>query len=382
MSHARRALLSSDDGQTVILFAFALVALMGIVGLVVDYGFLVTERRMLQNAADAGALAAAGTLPGDPSLAVNRAQQYVENNGVDLADPRYALTATTPYLSDPSEVEVVVSHDIELLFWRVLGLESKTVTARAVARGPAANYAIYVGPACGGDADGEGELEGNDMTIDGAVFAADLEVDGDSIDVNGAVEYLCDLDIDAGSRTFASGPTALAIAPPPPVAPTYADFTCTFTAAGNLLIDDSTPQYWSGNDPGSGWLKPGVYCAPNGEIEIHGPVVNGNVTFVSHDEIELHSDVDTFDLTAFQHDVLAYTDGVEDGDDEGEIEFAAKTGEWIGMLIAPNGEIELEGNDLLSTSTLLFAGEEVEVEGDRVELTAYGGAQSRVMLVE
>ncbi len=58
-------------------------------------------------------------------------------------------------------------------------------------------------------------------------------------------------------------------------------------------------------------------------------------------------------------------------------------GQWSGMLLAPNGEIELEGDNLFSPSTLIFAGEELEIEGDNIDLTAADlGRWSEVALVE
>ncbi|MDQ3345305.1 MAG: pilus assembly protein TadG-related protein, partial [Chloroflexota bacterium] len=47
-----------ERGQVLIMFALALVVLLGFAGLAIDVGRLVAERRHVQNAADAGALAA------------------------------------------------------------------------------------------------------------------------------------------------------------------------------------------------------------------------------------------------------------------------------------------------------------------------------------
>jgi len=374
--------LGGEHGQMLVVAALLTTVLLGFIGLVADLGLFYAERRQTQNAADEAAKAAAHELHygGSVAQAQTAALQNAAANGFNNNGTSNAVTVRIPptsgeHTGDINYAEVLVTEEPPTFFIHVL-LSAGNVGGRGVAGVlEALDYAIYVGPDCDGnpDMDGEGEIEGNSILIEGSVFAADLEIEGDNAEVTGAVQWLCELDMDVGNRTFGSGPTQLASPPPVPVNISYSDFTCTFSVTGNMEIDDSTPQYWANNNPATGMLKPGVYCA-TGEIEIHGPdpnrTVSGNVTFVSHDEIELHSDVNGFNLIAFQAGVLAFTDGTEDGDDEGEIELEADNGTWAGMLIAPHGEIELEGDNLVSTATLIYAGEEAEIEGDNIDLTA------------
>ena len=51
---------SSEDGQVLIQVALMLVVLLTFVGLAIDGGLVYAERRQMQNAADAAALAAHG----------------------------------------------------------------------------------------------------------------------------------------------------------------------------------------------------------------------------------------------------------------------------------------------------------------------------------
>ena len=51
-----------DRGQVMVIFAFAMVAITAAAGLAVDIGRFYSEKRFLQNAADAGALAVANAL--------------------------------------------------------------------------------------------------------------------------------------------------------------------------------------------------------------------------------------------------------------------------------------------------------------------------------
>ena len=381
------ARFNRENGQVLMIGALLATALLGFVGLIVDGGQLFAQRRQAQNGADEAALAAAVELRygGSTEDAIAAAFENAAANGFDNASGNTVTVNIPPlageHIGDANYAEVIVEEEASTYFIQVL-TSSDGVQGRGVAGGAnAPDYAIYVGPSCGGDADGEGEIDGEDIFIGGSIYSADLELETRNITVTGSVEWLCDLDFDADNWSFGSGPTQLSTAPPIPVDPallTYSHYEpfCTFTFAGSVDIDEDTPQYWLNNDPATDTLKPGVYCAPNGEIEIHGGAngsVYGNVTFVSNDEIELHHDVDNFILTAYLDGVLAFSSGTLDGDDEGEIEFEAHhgdTGEWTGMLLAPNGEIELEGDNLYSPSTLLFAGEELEIEGDNIDITA------------
>ena len=83
--------IRADDGQTLIYVALGMVVLLGFVALAIDGGHLYAERRAMQNAADAGALAGAransvwGFLR-DTAEAVAR-EYAVTQNGAAWATP-------------------------------------------------------------------------------------------------------------------------------------------------------------------------------------------------------------------------------------------------------------------------------------------------------
>ena len=62
MATGARSSRARERGQVLVIFVLSLVALMGAAGLAVDMGRFYSERRFLQNAADAAALAAANAL--------------------------------------------------------------------------------------------------------------------------------------------------------------------------------------------------------------------------------------------------------------------------------------------------------------------------------
>jgi len=70
----------SESGQSLVLVAFGIFALLGFVGLAVDLGISYVDRVRVRRAADAAALAAASELPLEAAAQV-RALEYLEANG-------------------------------------------------------------------------------------------------------------------------------------------------------------------------------------------------------------------------------------------------------------------------------------------------------------
>jgi len=88
----------SEGGQTAVIVAIAVVALLAFAGLAIDGGNVYLNRRRMQNAADAAALAGTRLLAeticdhsaGDDAAIAAQVVEYVQRNGVDNAD---AVTA-------------------------------------------------------------------------------------------------------------------------------------------------------------------------------------------------------------------------------------------------------------------------------------------------
>jgi Flp pilus assembly protein TadG len=89
-----------EQGQVIVMFALSLVALMAMLSLVFDVGNQLIQRRVAQNAADAGALAGVQilALPGaTPTSIYNTIMTYVEGN----SGPWTTTTATTSLCTTP-----------------------------------------------------------------------------------------------------------------------------------------------------------------------------------------------------------------------------------------------------------------------------------------
>ncbi len=122
----------NERGQ-VFFFVVALISVLGgMAAIAVDLGSYTADRRDLQNAADAIALAASQDLP-DQSETLATANEWAIKNGIDLS----GMTVTVIPQSLPNEpnprVLVEVERDHDFTFGRLIGIDSKEVGASASA---------------------------------------------------------------------------------------------------------------------------------------------------------------------------------------------------------------------------------------------------------
>lgn len=142
-----------SDGQVLVIFGLFLVVLLAFASLAFDIGRFYSERRYLQNAADAGALTMANALVrGETTVeAEAKARDVLARNflgGPNASNPQ--LPPATPayeagHAGDPdflvngilvtgSDVRVAVQSDVGYTFGRAVGLANNTIIARARVR--------------------------------------------------------------------------------------------------------------------------------------------------------------------------------------------------------------------------------------------------------
>lgn len=183
-----------EKGQVLVLVAILMVGLLGIAALIVDFGAAAVERRELQNAADAAALAGASKLP-DCNAAVYTAIDYAVKNGV----PQENVSCNPTNINIKDRIEVVVSGNVPYTFARVLGFMDVDVNARAVAQKYVARpgYAIFHGS----DEDEKKELKMNQdyLNVYGSVWSNwNFVADGNYIKVNEGTVYYYNNFIESG----------------------------------------------------------------------------------------------------------------------------------------------------------------------------------------
>ena len=196
--------------QSLVIVALSATALFGIIALGLDAGRLYFQRRDVQNAADAGALAGAqellptgtvsSTIPTTAMIAAAGCQASVyalaglldtpfHGSGTDcnpapgayipgsygggISEPAARISATvqvwTPSRNNPNEIHVRVTYNVPLTFAAILGFSSSAVVADAYAHGGFYNktYTVF-----GFDAGGNGnavnfDQNGNAQVDDG-----------------------------------------------------------------------------------------------------------------------------------------------------------------------------------------------------------------------
>lgn len=129
-----RRLHGDESGQAIVLVAILMVGLVAVAGLVTDGGLVFSQRRDLQNVADAAALAgamqldegvyrASGEVLLDEAAARQAAVQYLEAEG----GLSYSVVV------GPTRVEVSVSRRASTGFLRVVGINGVEISANASA---------------------------------------------------------------------------------------------------------------------------------------------------------------------------------------------------------------------------------------------------------
>ncbi|MDR7551261.1 MAG: pilus assembly protein TadG-related protein [Armatimonadota bacterium] len=129
-----RRLHGEESGQAIVLVAILMAGLVAAVGLVTDGGLVFSQRRDLQNVADAAALAgamqldegvyrASGEVLPDEGAARQAAVQYLEAEG----GLSYSVVV------GPTRVEVSVSRQASTGFLRVVGINGVEISANASA---------------------------------------------------------------------------------------------------------------------------------------------------------------------------------------------------------------------------------------------------------
>lgn len=124
----------SDRGQIIVVFALSLIAIVAMVGLVLDGGSTFAQRRNQQNAADMAAIAAANTylLTNDANASTAAARTSATENGFEHGVG--GITVTTAYdLTNGAAVSVDIAAPHRNTFTGVVGITEWTVATTATA---------------------------------------------------------------------------------------------------------------------------------------------------------------------------------------------------------------------------------------------------------
>jgi Flp pilus assembly protein TadG len=137
-----------EGGQIIVLFALAMIAIIAMVGLVLDGGSAFSQRRGEQSAADLAALAAANSIliNGDEAEATAHARTTAAENGYTHGVGGTVVTASYNY-SSGAQVTVDISAIHRNNFVAIVGMPTWNVGVTATAKtGTGPNGATKAGP--------------------------------------------------------------------------------------------------------------------------------------------------------------------------------------------------------------------------------------------
>jgi hypothetical protein len=240
-------------GQTLVVVAFSLVVLTGVVGLSIDMGYLRYTKRRLQTAADSAAIAGASELKDGNyrTAALNDSKSNGFEDGVNSVNVNaYNPPKDPPFagkVNANNYVEVQVHQDAPTFFMRIFGVKSAALSATAVAQLGSSKGCIYALALLGG------------ITVNGDVNAPDCGVvDNAILSIGGGCVTASSigvvLQLLGGGCT--NPPPILGIAPSAdPLAYLVAPRVPNCTFANTVDVNSNAAN---GNRPTV--LTPGVYC--------------------------------------------------------------------------------------------------------------------------
>lgn len=136
-----------ESGQIIVIFAIAMVAIIAMVGLVLDGGSAFSQRRAEQSAADLAALAGANSvlITGDEAVATALARSTAAENGFTHGVNGTVVTVTYNY-TNGAQVKVDISAQHRNNFVGVVGMPTWTVTTTATAKSGIPDGTTHGGP--------------------------------------------------------------------------------------------------------------------------------------------------------------------------------------------------------------------------------------------
>lgn len=379
---------SGSTGQTLALFALALPAVLGLMGLGLDSAQVLLERRHAQSASDLAALAGARNLPDSQSAATSDALAVALDNGYPAGD----VTITFP---SAAEISVDIAVDLDMHFLSVIGISDMDVSAGAVAVHVPAYFPNGDGlPAVLGGWRACGQEGSSDKVVQ--MSGANIHVDG-NVKSNGGGFWNGDNGTSTGDisfvqvtpkppKTASCQDNIFSTSGNPPVNPvsdnTYMDYPLPYGAydAATLCAPEPGKVVWDlGTSsiniskpsegyliPGTDQLKDGVYClgGVGNTLTVGNSDTFGNVTLVA----------ETVKVSQARINLTHYWNGLTIfawGTGSNTLQWSGADAVWLGLLFAPDGPVHVNGAEAFSTLGAIW-GHEVQFNGSDLTLTTTG----------
>jgi hypothetical protein len=389
----------SERGQALVFAAVGLVALLGFIGLGIDIGTLRYQKRLQQTAADAAALAGATNLP--PYSGIQAGSQnaaagngFTDNSGggacaappTNLAVGSVSVTVCNPPITGPhtgnaNYVETYVSVGQPTYFMKIFGINSETITARAVATNfsgatkGSSNYncMIALGPP-------SSSIEGVNINGNATLNAAtcgiadngNYNTKGNALNVNAGtfgVSGSPNISGPGGTVTCSSGQSSCPQYGTPAVSNPLANLAPpTVGTAQTFDANNPVPGTYNGisiTSNGTVNFAPGVYVL-TGDFTCHGtPTITGTgVTFYFTNNATFNcSGNDTIQFSAPSSGPYAGILFYQDPSDTSGPSLGGNTGSFFnGIVYFPKSQITFFGNNT-SFSVGMVIGDAIALSG-------------------
>ena len=388
-----RRLTGREEGNVLVVVALSMAAILGFLAFALDVGNALVVKRQLQTAADAAAIAGALEIQQCAAPACSAMQtaaaKSMEENG--LANPTVltscassagtslaltvnngpcALGASDPNFGNTSYVEAVVTKQQPLIFARIMGVKTLTLSARSEAGfGPPSACVIGLDPAAPQTilSNGNSDLEANCAIADDSESGTALMVNGHATLIstgNNKGISVVGGDLINGNPTVSPTPTTDASSVPDPFSqlPAPASSSCNYSnySVNGRATTTLYPGTYCGLNINGGanvTLSPGIYVM-NGNT-----VINGGST-LSGSGVMLYIASGQWIMNGGSHvDLVAQTTGTYAGilffqsrtDNSQFIVNGDATSAWQGALYVPDGQLLLNGGSNVAAYTFVVA---------------------------
>ena len=301
-----------ERGQTIMLVALSLPLLLGFVGMATDVGALFKDKRTMQTAADAGAIAGALNLTNGTYVtaakAATQANGYKDgSNNVTVTVPSTPQWSASNYYHQTGYVEVTITKTEPTIFLALFGLPSVKVLARAVATNQGVgNGCVYTLGTTGTDLKVQGSLN---ITAPDCAFSVNsgdtnaiVEIGSGGTVKTSSVSAVGDIGT-TGWSDFSPKPVGGVVASSDPLAGMQYPYTCSAggcTCSVTPGICDTNPDTampgscvaFAYNKNGTTNLSPGCYSFGGGTLKVTGNStinLSSGVYFFTNGTLQLQS---------------------------------------------------------------------------------------------
>ncbi len=342
-----------ESGQTLVILALMTILLVLVAGLALDGAGVFAQRRQMQVAADAAALAGAGELSQTAPAVWARVNQYATSNRAAGFSATYlpdgeAVASLQPPPAAATGVCVTTTVGFAPAFMHIAGITDVPVAAHACAEcvrcmGGAAVWAD------GRDGVSGIRMSGSNAIVNGVVHAnTDIRISGSKHTFNGMCEWVASFSQSGSGYTYnpSAGNPARVAAADMPVSYNMAAYRPGGAAATAAAAEGKYHQVIGDlRLSGSGQTLDGLYYV-TGNVQVSGSNLSGTCTIVAEGEIG---------MSGSGRNLSPYYGGLLLLSNSAGVDMSGSGSTWQGVIYAPQGTVDMSGANNTTVEGSIFA---------------------------